>query len=68
MVISDKTQNDSGDYSGELNLAIPSVVLIDVMKANKIIINAKPALSLKNLAMEEFIEATRNNVVLIEAN
>ena len=68
MVISAKTQYDRGDYSGKLNWAIPSVVLIDVMKANKIIVNAKPALSLKNLAMEEFIEATRNNVVLIEAN
>jgi len=66
MVISAKTQHDRGDYSGKLNLAIPAAVLIDVMKANKIFANAKSAPSLKNLALEEFIEATRNNVVLIE--
>ena len=67
MVISAKTLYDRGDYSEKLNLAIPAAVLIDVMKTNKIFVNANSAPTLKNLPMEEFIEATRNNVVLIEA-
>lgn len=68
MVISAKTLYDRGDYSGKLNLAIPAAVLIDVMKTNKIFGNANSAPTLKNLPIEEFIEATRNNVVLIEAS
>lgn len=68
MVISAKTLYDRGDYSGKLNLAIPASVLIDVMKTNKIFGNANSAPTLKNLPIEEFIEATRNNVVLIEAS
>ncbi len=68
MVISAKTLYDRGDYSGKLNLAIPATVLIDVMKTNKIFGNANSAPTLKNLPIEEFIEATRNNVVLIEAS
>lgn len=68
MVISAKTPYDRGSYSGELNIAIPAVVLIDVMKANKISASVRSAPSLKNLSMEKFMEATRNNVVLIEAN
>jgi hypothetical protein len=67
MVISAKTLYDRGDYSEKLNLAIPAAVLIDVMKTNKILVNANSSPTLKNLPMEEFIEATRNNVVLIEA-
>ncbi len=68
MVISAKTLYDLGDFSGKLNLAIPAAVLIDVMKTNKIFGNANSAPTLKNLPLEEFIEATKNNVVLIEAN
>lgn len=68
MVISAKTLYDRGDYSGKLNLAIPDAVSIDVMKTNKIFGNANSAPTLKNLPIEEFIEATRNNVVLIEAS
>jgi len=67
MIISAKTLGDSEDDSGKLNLAIPATVLIDAMKTNKILGNVNSAPTLKNLPMEEFIELTRNNVVLIEA-
>jgi len=68
MVISAKSPYDRRDDSGELTIAIPTGALIHVMKANKIYADAKSAPSLKNLSMEKFMEATRNNVVLIEAN
>ena len=67
MVLSAKTVFDSGENPGKLNLAIPVAALIDVMKTNKIFSNAKSVPTLKKLALEEFIDATRNNVVLIQA-
>ncbi len=67
MILSAKTASDRGEHLGKLNQAIPVSVLIDVMNKNKIFSNAKSFLTLENLAIEEFIEATRNNVVLIEA-
>jgi S1-C subfamily serine protease len=67
MVISAKSVSDPGANSGNLNLAIPISVLSDVMKTHKIISDVKSAPTLKTWAREEFIEAIRNNVVLIEA-
>lgn len=67
MVLSAITLRDRKGYSGTPNLAIPVRVLIDAMKANKLFENASPTLTHKKLSIEEFVEAVRNNVVLIEA-
>lgn len=66
MLIGAKTPNDGGDPSGKLHLAIPAVVLIEAMETNNVLGNAQSASTLKHLTMKEFIEAIRNNVVLIE--
>ncbi len=67
MVISAETLNDRGNYSGKLHPAIPSAVLIDLMKKNNMPGDNNSATTMKDFSMDEFIEAVRNNVVLIEA-
>ncbi len=67
MILSAQTLQDRGNDSGKSNVAIPSRVLVDVMKGNKIFDDASTTTEPKDLSMEEFIETTRNNVVLIEA-
>jgi S1-C subfamily serine protease len=67
MVISAETLKERGSYSGKLHPAIPSEILIDLMKKNKIPGDKNSATTLKDLSMDEFIKAIRNNVVLIEA-
>ncbi len=67
MVISAQTMGDRSDYKGKLNLAIPAPVLNEVLLTQKIAMHSNSTATLNNLPIEEFIEASRNNIVLIEA-
>jgi S1-C subfamily serine protease len=55
------------DASAEYNYAIPSSVLKQAMQSLKSFKEAKSIEPRANVSMQEFIEAVRNNIVLIEA-
>lgn len=55
------------ELSGKYNYAIPVSTLTEAMRSLKSFRNTKPVEPKENVSMDEFIEAVRNNVVLIEA-
>ncbi len=55
------------DASAKYNYALPSSILKQAMQSLKSFKDAKPVEPEASVSMEEFIEAVRNNIVLIEA-
>lgn len=55
------------ELSTKYNYAIPSSTLKEAIESLKPLKNAKSAKTKENVSMKEFIEAVRNNIVLIEA-
>jgi S1-C subfamily serine protease len=55
------------DVSTKYNYAIPSSTLKEAIRSLKSFKEAKPVQPKATVSMEEFIEAVRNNIVLIEA-